>query len=177
MNYYYLRPGDFRPEALDEKGYKILGYPSQEIARERLREAGNLFSSMEDAKGASFRVSYLLKELADSRNNRNEPKPRRRYVSHLELHEGVWIISYTDKGRMKRLTDLWHRSRAFLYTFTEEYKIQRRPLRFIKSLLASTIRACTFDLNMGQPSASTPTNSVGNDGENTDSPSGCDTST
>lgn len=61
--YYYLRPGDFRPEELDETAYRALDYPTNEIARTELLRAGNLFKSWEEANGASLRVRNLLRKI------------------------------------------------------------------------------------------------------------------
>ena len=103
----------------------------------------------------------------------------KRYIRRIERHEGYYVIWHADEGRMKRLIDLWHRFRFFLYVFPDEYSIHIRPFRFIKALRASVIRARIFDMNLWQPKASGsgPTHSVGNDGENTVSPLRGDTST
>lgn len=74
----------------------------------------------------------------------------KQYICHLESHDGYYLIGHTDKGRLKRLIDLWCRLRFFLRVFPEEYSAQSRPFRLIKSLRASLTRACIFDRNIRQ---------------------------
>ena len=64
MPQYYLRNGDLRPEEFDDNSYKVLGYPSEEIARECLAAVNNLFNSREEACEASLLVSGQLQNYA-----------------------------------------------------------------------------------------------------------------
>lgn len=105
--------------------------------------------------------------------------PRRRYLIHLQRRDGVIMIIHTEKGRCRRLIDLWLRFRFFLGEIPVEFRSQRRPFRLSKALRAAVVRSLTIDKNFGQSNASAagPTERVGKEDDNIVSPFRGDTST
>lgn len=96
----------------------------------------------------------------------------KKYINSLTLSKGVITIGHTDSGRYRKLTDLWFRLKFFFFWLPQEYRNQARPFRLSKSLRASLALSLAFDKNVLHldPPSSTPTSSVGNDGEYTVSP-------
>lgn len=96
----------------------------------------------------------------------------KKYINSLTLSKGVITVGHTNSGRCRKLTDLWFRLKFFFFWLPQEYRNQARPFRLSKSLRASLALSLAFDKNVLHldPPSSTPTSSVGNDGEYTVSP-------
>ncbi|MGM9864057.1 MAG: hypothetical protein ACI305_07345 [Lepagella sp.] len=102
-----------------------------------------------------------------------------KHISYMEIGDGVIIVGYTGKGRMRKLIDLRFRMKFFLHEAALRLRCQRSPWRLIKSLRDAYTLSLTFDKNFrqGVASASGPTNKVGKEGDRGDSPLRCETMT
>lgn len=101
--HYYLRSGDFRPEELDGKAYKFLGYPTNAIAIEQLAAARNLFDSEDEAIEASINVRAELQRLEFVRRERQAYSRRyQRQPDNNEQHgrsSGIQMLTKGNPGQ------------------------------------------------------------------------------